>query len=62
MKIQDIREMSAENIGREIDSLQKEVMRLRLGNRIGTVENPVEIRYKKRTIARMKTVLTEKSR
>ena len=61
MDVKQIREMSAEQIGQEIDGLQKEVMKLRMGNKIGTVDNPVEIREKKRTIARMKTILTEKA-
>jgi large subunit ribosomal protein L29 len=61
MKSEKIREMSVEGIGNEIGDLQKEVMKLRLGNRTGTVDNPLEIRRKKRTIARMKTILTEKT-
>ena len=60
MDIKQIRDLSVEQIGQEIDGLQKEVMKLRLGNKIGIVDNPIEIRRKKRTIARMKTVLTEK--
>ncbi len=59
MKIEQIREMSSEDLIKEIDSIQKEVMNLRMGNKIGTVDNPLEIRHKRRTIARMKTVLTE---
>ena len=62
MKIEQIREMSTEDISKEIDGLQKELMSLRMGNKIGTVDNPLEIRHKRRTIARMKTVLTEKSK
>jgi len=60
MKIEQIREMSVQDIQTEISALQKEVMNMRMGNKIGTVENPVEIRFKKRAIARMKTILTEK--
>jgi ribosomal protein L29 len=33
-----------------------------MGNAIGTVENPLQIRFKRRDIARMKTVLTERER
>ena len=62
MKIEQIREMSVENIQKEIEGLQVKQMQLRMGNAIGTVDNPVEIRQNKRTIARMKTILTEKQR
>ena len=60
MKVDQIREMTDEQIVSEIDSLQKDLMKLRMGNKIGTVDNPLEIRTKRRTIARMKTILVEK--
>ena len=60
MKVEQIREMSDEEIVQEIDSLQKELMKLRMGNKIGTVDNPLEIRTKRRAISRMKTILVEK--
>ena len=60
MKVEQIREMKVEDIHKEIDGLQKELMHLRMGNKIGTVDNPLEIRHKRKTIARMKTILTEK--
>jgi large subunit ribosomal protein L29 len=61
MKIEHIREMKAEEIRKEIDSAQKELMNMRMSNRIGTLENPVQIRAQRRTIARMKTVLKQKN-
>jgi len=60
MKVEQIRDMSGEEITKEIDGLQKELMKLRMANKIGTVDNPLEIRTKRRTIARMKTILVEK--
>ena len=60
MKIDDIREMDNEALLVEIDSLEKDIMHLHMSNTIGTSENPVEIRSKKRDVARMKTVIRER--
>ncbi len=57
MKAEKIREMKLEDIHSDIDSLEREVMHLRMENRIGTADNPLQIRHKRRTIARMKTIL-----
>ena len=62
MKIEQIRDMKTAEINEEIEEHQKKLMHLRMGNKIGTVENPIEIRRVKRTIARMKTILTEKKK
>ena len=59
MKAEQIRTMKVEDIRSDIDSLEQELMHLRMSNKLGTVENPLSIRDKKRTVARMKTILTE---
>ena len=61
MKIETIREMDDQAITTEISSLEKELMGLRMGNAIGIVENPLQIRFNRRAIARMKTVLRERA-
>ncbi|MDJ0837407.1 MAG: 50S ribosomal protein L29 [Acidobacteriota bacterium] len=60
MKIDSIRDMENSAIESEIREQEKQLMEMRMGNAIGTVDNPVEIRYKRRDIARMKTVLRER--
>lgn len=60
MEIHKIRELDDTTIQNEVTSLQKELMNLRLGNAIGTIENPIRIRHKRRDLARMKTVLRER--
>jgi large subunit ribosomal protein L29 len=62
MKIDDIREMDSAAISEEILDCEKALMELRMGNAIGTTENPLEIRYKKRDVARLKTVLCERKK
>lgn len=61
MKIQEIRDMDVKDIHEEITNAEKEVMLMRMGNAIGSVDNPLAIRSKKRDIARMKTVLRERA-
>ena len=60
MKIEQIREMKTEDIIDEIRTQERTLMDLRMGNAIGTVDNPLEIRGGRRTVARMKTVLRER--
>ncbi len=60
MKIDSIRDMENSAIESEIREQEKQLMEMRMGNAIGTVDNPVQIRYKRRDIARMKTVLRER--
>ena len=60
MKAQEIREMTDDAIVAAIVDHEKQLMHLKMGNAIGTVESPIEIRQKRRTIARMKTILDQR--
>ncbi|CAM2066183.1 50S ribosomal protein L29 [Sulfidibacter corallicola] len=60
MKAQEIREMTDDAIVAAIADHEKQLMHLKMGNAIGTVESPIEIRQKRRTIARMKTILDQR--
>lgn len=60
MKAKEIRELSVEEINKKIADLKEELFNLRFQAALGTAENPAKMNQIKRTIARMKTVLTEK--
>jgi large subunit ribosomal protein L29 len=60
MKTEQIREMTTEDIIDEIRTHERTLMGLRMGNAIGTVDNPLELRSERRAVARMKTVLRER--
>ena len=60
MKIDEVRAMSEEEIHERINDMEKELMNLRLGNGIGMTENPIQIRFKRRDVARLRTVLRER--
>ncbi len=61
MTIQEVREMESAAIDTAIDTAEKELMALRMKNKIGDNDNPLLIRDRKRDVARMKTVLRERA-
>ncbi len=62
MKPSKLRDMTAEEVGREIDDLREQIFRLRFQTGTGESENPVKIRYVRRDLARALTVLRDKER
>jgi large subunit ribosomal protein L29 len=56
----EIREMDTATILKEIESLKKELFDLRFKQATGQLENTARVSNIKKTIARMKTVLTER--
>jgi large subunit ribosomal protein L29 len=62
MKAAEIRKMSAEQINSNIAKLKEELFNLRFQLAVGQLENTARIKQVKKTIARMKTVLSEQAR
>lgn len=60
MSIKDIRDKSTADLNKEIDSLKEELFTLRFQKATGQLENPLKIREVRKTIARIKTVITER--
>ena len=56
MKINEIREMSAEDLEKKLAELKEELFNLRFQMATGQCENPMKIREVKKSIARIKTV------
>ena len=61
MKIKEIREKSNEELTKEAASLKEELYTLHFQQATGQLENPMRMREIRRTIARIKTVLTERA-
>ena len=59
-KISRIRELSLDELEREIGNLSDQLLRLRFQKATGQLENPLKIRHVRKELARVKTVLTEK--
>ena len=61
-KAAEIRNMSTEEINSNIAKLKEELFNLRFQLAVGQLENTARIKQVKKTIARMKTVLSEQAR
>lgn len=59
MKVQEIRNLSAEEMNGKIAGLKEELFNLRFQHATGQLENPMRLREVKKTIARIKTVQRE---
>ena len=60
MKIKDIRDQSTEELKEELEKLKKESFNLRFQKAGGQLENTARVRFVRRTIARILTVLNSK--
>ena len=59
MKTKDIRALTAAEIEAKMVELKEELFNLKFQAALGTLEKPARMTEIKRTIARMKTILTE---
>lgn len=62
MKVNEIRDLSAEELNQKLASLKEELFNLRFQLANGQLENPMRIKEVKKTIARIKTVQTEQAK
>ena len=60
MKISKVREMSSEELAKELEELKKELFKLRFSLATNVLDNPLKIKEVKRDIAKIKTVLRER--
>jgi large subunit ribosomal protein L29 len=61
MKVQEIRNMSPEEIVKKVDGWEEELFNLRFQARLGQLANPLQLHMVRRDIARAKTILREKN-
>ena len=61
MKTNEIREMSLDELNVKLNDLKKDLFNLRFQNATNQLENPKRITEVRRDIARVKTVITEKT-
>ena len=61
MKINEIRDLSREELTARKHRLREESFHLRIQQQSGQLEKPSELRVIRREIARLETMLTEKS-
>ena len=61
MKSKEIREMQIDELNSKINELEEELFNLRFQDKVGQLSNPLRKRLVKRDIARLHTILNEKS-
>ncbi len=62
MKAEDVRAKSADELTDQLVDLKKEAFNLRFQKATGQLENTARVRQVRRDIARVKTILRERSR
>mgnify|MGYP003425842788 FL=1 len=60
MKAADIRNLKTAEINQKIAELKAELFNLRFQHAVGQLENTARLRTIKKTIAQMKTIITER--
>ena len=61
MKASELRDMTVAEIEQRIAENQKEITDLRFRRVVAGLDNPIQLRTKRREIARLQTLLQEKS-
>jgi len=62
MKAAELRDTTVEELRKKEQDLRKELFNLRFQQATGEIENPMRIRAIKKNIAKILTVITEKSK
>jgi len=62
MKYTDVKDLSQVDLNRKIRETKEKMFDAKMKNSMGQMNNPVSIRGMRRDIARLKTVLSSKSR
>jgi len=60
MKAHEIRQMTEDEVKGKLGELKEEYFRLSFRNAVHNIENPLQLRFLRRDIARCRTVLREK--
>ena len=61
MKTTDIRKLSVEELTKKLDELKKDLFMLRMQHATNQLDNPMQIAAVKKDIARVKTIIREKT-
>ncbi len=61
METKDLRNKSADELGKELSELQREQFNLRMQKASGQLPRPHQIKVVRRNIARIKTLMREKA-
>lgn len=60
MKQQEITKMSVEDVKTQIGNLTEQLEKMKITHAVAPIENPLQIRHTRKTIARLKTELKKR--
>ncbi|HEY5654042.1 MAG TPA: 50S ribosomal protein L29 [Pontiella sp.] len=60
MKLNELKEMTTEELNQQLADIKKEQFNLKLQQVSGQLENPARVKALRRTVARIKTIQSEK--
>ena len=61
MKAKELKNLSVEELTRKLDELKKDLFMLRMQHATNQLDNPMQITATKKDIARVKTIIREKT-
>ena len=61
MKAKEIRNLSVEDLNKKLEDLKKDLFMLRMQHATNQLDNPMQIAATKKDIARVKTIIREKT-
>jgi large subunit ribosomal protein L29 len=60
MKQQEITKLSVEDVKKRISEFSEQLVKMKLSHKVAPMENPIQIRHVRRSIARLKTELSKR--
>ena len=61
MKAKELKNLSVEELAKKLDELKKDLVMLRMQHATNQLDNPMQIAATKKDIARVKTIIREKT-
>jgi len=61
MKATEIRELTVKEVEERIETYEDQLLKLQMNHTVSPLDNPMKINEMRKTIARMKTILTERT-
>lgn len=61
MKAKELKNLSVEDLAKKLDELKKDLFMLRMQHATNQLDNPMQIATTKKDIARVKTIIREKT-
>ena len=62
MDVADLRELSVDDLEARARELEDQLFRMRIQQSLGQLDAPLKLRFARRDIARIKTVITQKQK